>query len=75
MARNATDVAEARVKRAKDKVNTLSAALELARLEAARSMRDALDAQTLKRSQLADLWHTSIAQVDRMIAKARAERG
>jgi hypothetical protein len=74
MATTSTQSAEAKIVRAKDKVTKLTRMLEEARLEAATAMLVALDAKLLKRSRLADLWNTSIAQVDRMIARARAGR-
>jgi hypothetical protein len=73
MPRNPTEVATERVNRAKDKVRKISAQLDLARAEASRAMLLAAEAG-VKRSTLADLWQTSIQQIDRMLAKAKRER-
>jgi hypothetical protein len=73
MAKNIEEHHRDRVLRCKDKVTKLTQQLELARMEAAREILVASEAK-IKRSHLADWWKTSIVQIDRMIARAKAER-
>jgi hypothetical protein len=67
------ETALAKFRRAKDKVRTLDRQLEDARLEAARACVVCVEAG-VKRTPLAEEWGTNVLQIDRMIARARAER-
>lgn len=66
-------VALERLRRCKARVQALALQLDGARLEAARAALECQRAQ-VSRTQIAEVWSTNINQVDRMLARAKAER-
>ena len=74
MPRNAVSVAEESVQRARDAYRRIDGQLTDARRAGGRAMLKARDLG-VPRSRLANLWSTSLSQVDRMIAEARLSEG
>lgn len=74
MPRNATQVAEDAVTRAADAFRRIEGQRVDAKRAGGRAMLKALEAG-VSRTRLRELWKTSYSEVDRMVARARAERG
>ena len=73
MPRPASEIAEARLVRAKDKVRGLERQIADARAEAGRAALACIEAK-ITRTRVAEIWGTAVNQIDRMIARARVER-
>lgn len=73
MPRPAGEVAEARLRRAKDKVRGLERQLSDARAEARRDALACVEAK-VTRTKVAEIWGTNVNQIDTMLKRAREER-
>jgi hypothetical protein len=73
MPRNPQQVAQDAVARAADAFRRIDGQRNDAKLAGGRAMLKAIEAG-VPRSKLKDLWKTSYSEVDRMVARARAER-
>lgn len=76
MPRSKRDIALEKVVRSKDQTQRLRKATSESVAQGGRLMVAALDADIgVTRTDLALVWKTSLSQIDRMVAKARSERG
>ena len=73
MPRNPQQVAEDSVARAADAFRRIDGQRNDAKRAGGRAMLKAIEVG-VPRSKLKDLWKTSYSEVDRMVARARAER-
>ena len=73
MPRNPQQVAEDAVARSADAFRRIDGQRNDAKRAGGRAMLKAIEAG-VPRSKLKDLWKTSYSEVDRMVARARAER-